>query len=229
MKYVVNILFLFLLLTGGAAGQRDSVQMVQYTPDFEFEDGIYLNFQMVKNNRPLAKSRILTSVPYDERDFYDRVLEEDFVFFYDELGMKRKVPTKDIWGYARNGALFIGVNKSYYRVTIVGSICHFVADITTQSTRYYDPYYYYNPYSTYYRYGGVPTTTTSTELRQFVLDFETGKVLEYDHESVAALLMKDPELYDEFSQLRKKKRRQLKFLYIRKFNERNPLYLPKRN
>jgi hypothetical protein len=39
--------------------------------------------------------------------------------------------------------------------------------------------------------------------------------------------MKDPELHDEFAQLSKKKRRQLKFMYLRKFNERNPLYIPK--
>ena len=34
------------------------------------------------------------------------------------------------------------------------------------------------------------------------------------------------KLHDEFAQLRRKKKRQLKFLYLRKFNDRNPLYLP---
>jgi hypothetical protein len=40
------------------------------------------------------------------------------------------------------------------------------------------------------------------------------------------LLMKDPELHDEYVQLSNKKKKQLKFLYLRKFNEENPLYIP---
>jgi hypothetical protein len=33
-------------------------------------------------------------------------------------------------------------------------------------------------------------------------------------------------LHDEFASLSKKKRKQMKFMYIRKFNEKNPLYFP---
>ena len=72
----------------------------------------------------------------------------------------------------------------------------------------------------------TPSSYSSTEMRQFIIDFETGKILEYTVESVEVLIMKDTELYDEFMSLRKKKKKQLKFLYIRKYNERNPLYLP---
>ena len=38
--------------------------------------------------------------------------------------------------------------------------------------------------------------------------------------------MRDPELHDEYIGLRKRKKKQLKFFYIRKFNEQNPLYFP---
>ena len=69
--------------------------------------------------------------------------------------------------------------------------------------------------------------STTSEMRQYLYDFDTGNVYEYDEEALEMLLMKDPELHDEFAQLSKKKRRQLKFLYLRKFNERNPLYIPK--
>jgi hypothetical protein len=59
------------------------------------------------------------------------------------------------------------------------------------------------------------------------MDFKTGKVYDYDVQALEVLLMQDPELHNEFSQLRKKKKRQQKFVYLRRFNERNPLYLPK--
>jgi hypothetical protein len=38
--------------------------------------------------------------------------------------------------------------------------------------------------------------------------------------------MKDPSVYDEYVQLSGKKKKELMFVYIRKFNEKNPLYLP---
>jgi hypothetical protein len=38
--------------------------------------------------------------------------------------------------------------------------------------------------------------------------------------------MKDSQLYEEFMKLPRKKRKDLMFVYIRKFNENNPLYIP---
>jgi hypothetical protein len=72
-----------------------------------------------------------------------------------------------------------------------------------------------------------PTTVSRNELIQYTIEFETGKVIEYDLKNVELLLMKDPELYDEFMQLSRKKKKQMMFLYLRKYNEKHPLYLPK--
>ena len=66
----------------------------------------------------------------------------------------------------------------------------------------------------------------NTELRQYLMDFESGEVMEYDIEGVEILLMKDPELHDEYVSLSRRKKGQLKFVYIRKYNEKHPLYLP---
>jgi hypothetical protein len=64
-------------------------------------------------------------------------------------------------------------------------------------------------------------------MRQFLLDFSTGKIFDYSIGGMEVLLMSDPELHDEFTQLKKKKKKQSLFLYLRKYNERNPLYFPK--
>jgi hypothetical protein len=66
----------------------------------------------------------------------------------------------------------------------------------------------------------------NTEIRQYLLDFSTGRVLDYTAESLEILLMQDSELHDEYTSLRKKKRKQQRFIYIRKFNEKHPLYFP---
>jgi hypothetical protein len=204
----------------------DTSNMIRYSPEFKFKEGIFLSHQQVRNNDPVPKSRIITSIDYSDRDFFTSVLDNRKLLFYDHYGMKQEVKSDDVWGFCRNGILYISLDDKYHRVTIVGNICHFVATITTYDNRYYDPYGY-NPYNYYGGYGGYQRNTQTNEMRQYIIDFEQGKLYDYDYSSLEILLMKDPELHDEYSQLRKKKKRQLKFLYLRKFNDRNPLYLPK--
>ncbi len=225
MKNFINIIS-FLIVSFQGLSQVDSSSLIKYTPDFKFADGIFTNFEQVKLNKPIPKSRILTDVGYDDPYFFDRVLENKKMYYYDNFGIKQEIPVKNIWGYSRNGVLYIGINDGFYRITIVGSICHFVANLTTYSTDYqsspYSPYYdYYN-----YPYGARPVNRTNNEMRQYILEFKTGRILDYDVSSVEVLLMNDPELHDEFTSLKKKKKKQLKFLYIRKYNERNPLFFP---
>ena len=43
------------------------------------------------------------------------------------------------------------------------------------------------------------------ELKQYLIDFESGKTLEFDVQNTELLLMKDTELYDEYIQLSRKK------------------------
>ncbi len=219
---------------------RRQPEMVKYTPDFRFNDGVFLNFDQVKLNKPIPKARILTSVDYNDREFFRKVFEPGKIYFYDNMGIRQEVDVDNIWGYSRNGVLYIRVQGNFNRITFVGSICHFVADVTTYYSRYnnspygfYDPYYnpysynnyYYNPYNPYYSPYG-PSNMSRTELKQYIIDFESGKILEFNIENTELLLMKDSKLYDEYVQLSRRKKKQLMFVYIRKFDEENPLYIP---
>jgi len=239
------ICLLALLFAANLAAQTDSASnMVRYTNEFKFREGFYLNFEQVKSNRPLPKSRVLTSIDYKSNTFFDQVIESQTLTYFDDFGNSQEVATRNLWGYCKNGILYINVHGSFNRVTIVGNICHFVANVTTYSNRYNSPYGYspygygyypygygyspygYSPYG-YSPYGYGSPNYRTTELKQFMIDFNSGNVMEYDAKNVAMLLMSDPELHDEFARLRTKKKQQLRFMYIRKFNERNPLYLPK--
>jgi hypothetical protein len=247
MKRVSRIFFLINLIISSltllSSYGQDKEGMVKYTPDFRFKDGIYLNFDQVKNNSPIPKAKLLTSVDYNDREFFKRIMEMEKIYFYDDLGIRQEVVKSNIWGYARNGVLYVQIQENFNRITFIGNICHFVADITSYDSRYYnspygnyyDPYYspygygnYYSPYSynsPYYSpYGqsGMPRT----EVKQYIIDFESGKVLEFDIDNTELLLMKDNQLYEEYVQLSHKKKNDLKFVYIRKFNENNPLYIP---
>jgi len=221
-------------------GQDTEREMVEFTPDFRFNDGIFLTFEQVRNNNPISKAKILTSADYNARDFFKQVFENDEIYFYDVMGIRQEVSKEDIWAYSRNGILYVQIQGGFNRITYVGNICHFVADIKTYDRRYYgspynyyDPYYYpysYNYYSPYYSPYYMPyrpTTVSRNELVQYMIEFETGKIIEYDIKNVELLLMKDPEIYDEFMQLSRRKKKQMMFFYLRKYNEKHPLYLPK--
>jgi hypothetical protein len=210
--------------------------MVKYTPEFRFNDGIYLNFDQVKLNSPIPKAKLLTSIDYNDREFFKKILEIDKIYFYDNMGVRQEIAKNTIWGYARNGVLYVQIQENFNRITFIGSICHFVADITTYDSRYYnspygyyDPYYspygyssYYNPYYSPYRQSNI----ARNEMKQYLIDFESGKVMEFNVENTELLLMKDSQLYEEYVQLSRKKKKELMFVYIRKFNEKNPLYIP---
>jgi hypothetical protein len=233
MKSQIFLGFLvFLFLFPGnfcVYAQQDSISdskpnLVKYSSDFKFKEGIYLKFDQVKNNDPIPKSKIISTVDYNNPQFFEAVSTESVISYYDQLGIRQEVAIKNIWGYCKNGSLYVRMSDSFNKINILGSICHFVANITIVNSRYSDPYYY-NPYY-YNRYYGPTPTYSSSEIRQFIMDFETGKIYDYEIDNLEVLLMRDPELHDEYAAFSKKKKQQMKFLYIRKFNDRNPLLIP---
>jgi hypothetical protein len=242
MKILFQILVCFFLISSISFSlniAQDQDGRVKYSPDFKFNDGIYINFEQVKTNNPIPKAKLLTSADYNDREFFNKVFESGKIYFYDEMGVRQEMEKSKIWGFARNGVLYVQIQDNFNRITFVGNICHFVADITTYDTRYnnYSPYGYYDPYyspygyGSYYPYGSYYSpysqqNMTRNELKQYIFDFETGKILEFNVANVKLLLMKDPLVYDEYVQLSGKKKKELMFVYIRKFNENNPLYLP---
>ncbi len=225
MRTIVTYLII-LLHSLNVFAQDTPEGMVRYSPDFEFQEGIYANFNMVKQNIPIPKSRLVTDIGMHDREFYKKLTESKRIIFYDENGVQQELKSSNIWGYGRNGVLYVNLGNGFHRISFVGSICHFVATITTYNQGYYDPYYSSSYSNRYYR--SPSNNTASTELRQYLIDFDTGKMYDFEVSSVEIILMKDPVLYDEYASLKRKKKKQFKFVYIRKYNESHPLYFPTR-
>lgn len=231
---VTLLIALLCLVSLNLIGQTDSVKMVRYTPEFRFSDGIFLNFNMVKNNKAIPASRIQSNNDPFDMNFFKLLVEGKSIIYFDEFGSQKEVKTENIWGFAQDGKLYINYNGEFNRIPIVGRIGHFIADITVYET-YRDPYYsdsyYNNYYNNYYNsYYGRPynRTSRSKEMRQYLVNFETGEVMDYGRSEVKLILMEDPDLYNEFVSLRKRKQQDLMFFFIRRFNEKFPLLLPAR-
>lgn len=231
MRITLIISLFFALVTSPLNAQTDSTALVKYSPEYRFQDGIFLNFNQVKNNKAIPASRIRSNTDPFDMNFFKNLVDGDLIIYFDEFGTQSEIKTSQIWGFSQDGKLYINYNGEFNRIPIVGSIGHFIADVTVYEN-VYDPYYrdYYDSY--YYRNSfynrSYPRTTRSKEMRQYLVNFQTGEVSTYSLDQVKNVLMEDPVLYDEFVSLRKRKQKDLMFFFIRRFNEKYPLYLPAR-
>ena len=221
-KYIIIFLLFFFTVSGYSQTESTPDGHVQYTNSFKFKDGIYLNFVQVKLNKPVQKSQIVTSIDYNSFDFYDKLFDSDQISMYDNLGIKKDLKINKIWGFSDKGVLYINLNDEFNRIPVLGSISHFIANKTFTE---YD-YYRYNPYYRDSYYYNTDPYSTKTVLMQYILDFESGKLYDFNYKSVELLISNDVELYEEFVKLSKRKKKKLKFLYIRKFNKKHPIYFP---
>ena len=216
---IINFFTLF-LITCSIFAQKDTLnkKFVKYTKKYEFQEGIYLNFEQFQFNEAIPKSRIVTDLDYNSYDFFENLFADEIIFIYDNLGVKKEIFIYNLWGFCHKGEIYIKHEDSFNKVQIIGNICHFIANKTVYNYDYYrHNSYYYDPHS---------VTNSSQEIKQYLIYLETGEVFEYYYKNLEIILMNDPILYDEYHNLSRRKRKKLKFVYIRKFNQNNPLYLP---
>ncbi len=249
-KLPAFLIMLIVIITGSShllLYSQTPEGMVKYTSEFRFADGIFPDFDAAKNNRPIPKAKIVTTLDYSSKDFFTKLMEDEEIYYYDTAGVKKDVKKSDIWGYADNGILHMQIMDSFNPFTFMGKICHIIVEITYNDSIYYDPvsrryiypyspysdygdpYTYIDPYSRRYydrRYMPQDIEDPSSELDQYLIDFETGDIWEYDVEGVKSLIKDDTELYNEFRKLRFRMKKRMMFSYIRRYNERNPLYIP---
>lgn len=218
-KNLFIVTFIFVLLFNSNLWAQANNDSILYTIDFKFNDGIFLNIEQVKENQAISFKNIISKDNYKSNQFLDHLLSENkFTLFYE--GQKTEIQTKNLWGFSRNGILYYQLNQKFHRITSIGSISFFVANIEVEHSRYDDPFSS--------RYSTMPTQSyKTTELHKFLFDINNGTLFAFSAQNVADLISSDFELHQEFTSLRKRKRNKMAFIYIRRFNEKHPLYFPK--
>lgn len=206
---VLVILIFTLVLIRVVAAQGDSVPYVQ---GFNFNPGIYLTFEQFKTNSPVPKSAIVFEGDTTRPDYIKLALSKDNVQWKDTSGKIRTTRTSSLWGYSENKAVYVRWNYAFNRIVVIGKICHFTA---------YQTNYMYTGPGTYpsQQYG-----TPVESLQQYILDTETGGILDFNITNVEYILKRDPVLHAEFMQLKKKQKKEQLFIYVRRYNEKHPLF-----
>ncbi|MDD2637111.1 MAG: hypothetical protein PHW82_16600 [Bacteroidales bacterium] len=214
--FTTTILILISFL--GAIAQKDSTNLVKYDFSFTFKDGIYPNFNSFKNNDPIPPESIIS--PDYSDDFYNKLDTAQSIIYYGKFGSSISIPVRSIWGYSKNGKPYILWADKFNLIPYVGQITHFVSTVTVYYSSYQDPFYnsyHYNSYSRGYQ---------SEELRQFIIDMQTGKIIDYNLKNIETILKRDIDIYNDFMKLRKRKRNKQMFYFIKLYNEKNHLFIP---
>ncbi len=191
-----------------AFSQADSIA---YSRDFEFKEGIYLTVNQFKSNSPILRKSVVSAVGKNELDFFFQVTELNEITYRDIAGTEQQIKTTDVWGFCQNRSVYINLNNHFNKLIVIGSLGHFTAPVKT-SVAYHDPM---NGYS-----------NTVEELRQFTLDLKNNKVYEFNSKNMEMLLKSDNDLYTQFMGLKKRDKANSIFIYLRKYNEKYPFYLP---
>lgn len=192
-------------------------QLVAYSKNFEFKEGIYIDFRDFLENKPVPKSKIVSDMNHDDFDFMHQLTSQKSIDYIDASGIRQTVETNKLFGYSKNNGVYIYHSNDFYRISLIGTLCHYTATVIV-----------YSPgMGMGFGYGGMGTTSTVTqELRQYVFDTRVGRVVDFTVDNIEHILESDPELYKEFMTLKKRKKRNSIFLYLRKYNQLHPLYFP---
>lgn len=188
--------------------------------DMEFRDGLYFSFKDFRNNDPLVPESIYAENISRNDNFLKEVTSREEVVFQNYQNQRESVSLDEIWGYANNNNIYLNIQNGFHRLLSVGRLSHFVAQITvyTISPGNMSPYYGFGQNATL----RVP----STELKQFILDYDSGKIFEFSIENLEEILKREPELFLEFQKLNRRKKKEQLMYFLRKYNERNPVVFP---
>ena len=220
-KYIFCIIYLYLCSIIPVSAQQKSIE---YDKDFTFKDGVYFSFFDFTNNHPIPASRIIYKSNKDDRDYLKFALNKSSFQYIDSTGREQEAKTNDLWGYCSNGTVYINHGTDFNRMVVIGSLCHFVATIAVKTSS--DPFGYGYGYGYGMGMGMSPYPRYIYTTQQFMLDFGSGKIIDFNAENMEVFLQHDEVLHKEFSALKKRQKRDSVFLYLRKYNEKHPIYFP---
>jgi hypothetical protein len=199
------------LLSLGASGQADSVIC---PTGLQIEDAVYLTYGDFRYNRGIKKEMVVSTLDKSQLDFMNKALSNE-IFYYLSDGGQKNARSEEVFGFVQNNTLYLNYNGRFYRVPVFGAISYFVASVVVSNT-FYDP-----------RFGYPAGSVNTTELREFVMNFYHGRIEDLTMQKAEELLSRDEALYAEFRKLRRRKQKEDLYRFIRRYNERHPVYFLK--
>lgn len=200
-----------LFAISSAKAQTDSVV---YTSTFPLKDGIYLTYEQFRTNTPVPRSKIVGVGDTNAIDFIKTQMTSRTLRYKDTGSVVVEMNPLRAWGFCENRAVYVSCNNDFSRIMLMGNIAQFTAYVTTYMTT--------GPAGM----GGPAMGTPVQTLQQYFLDTKTGRIYDANVNNVQYLIQGDPVLLAAFNALKKRKRKEMMFYYVRLYNEKHPLKFP---
>lgn len=208
MKIIsTNVFLLLMICTGNLFSQVDSIK---YTSDFKFREGIYRSFEEFKRNEPSIEEKAIVNENSEIQFLVGNFTKAEKIYYYDSKGNYQRLKRNELWGFCSKGNIYVNLKNNYQRLIKIGSIIHFTE---SHGTLYYN------------RRAPISKINRPNRDIQYMIDFQTGVFLSYNLKNFLSLLIRDKDLYFEFTSIKRnsKKEKQM-FIYLNRFNDRNPVY-----
>lgn len=221
MKNILLICFILSYLFSQGQG------IESHTIPIKVKDGIYISQKDFSNQNPILKEQIISTEFTLHEDFYFKVLNAKKLYYFAENSMKESAFTKDIWAYVNQGNFYINYNGDFHRLSYIGNISPLISTEETNTSAYDYPYRFNSgpgfgindPTLSMY----IPAEKVSIQTIQMVFDFESNSFYKFTFRNVEQLINNDSLLHEKYNSLNRRKKRKLKYYYIRVYNENNPI------
>lgn len=219
---IMGSCFLCCALVSGIA-QKDTTVMLD--KDFRFLDGVYMNFEDFRNNKP--------TYLWEELDAQVVTSPSTFIAQADYIRTKGgdTLDTSSLWGISLNGlpyrclesgAVPTAAAMVFVGLKVRGKLCYYAYE--TKEEHWVD-IAAYNPLTGRpFRKGKVSKEVKV--VREYLLHFEDGQIRAFDKVGLLDFIKDDEQLWNTVNQLSTAEVEQKLYKCLLIYDDRNPVYLP---
>jgi hypothetical protein len=185
-------------------------------PGFRFKPGIYLSIEDWKHNQPIPKEAIISKYDPNDPYFFIQVLNKKWVKYRDTEGYEQEVESAKIFGYSIDNFVY---TKYHTKISIIGAICHYSNIIHQIADPNLTGLAFVALDGLLAQQSGI---RKKERFRQFIIDFETGKIYRFTERYFKKLIDTDVQLYNEYKSFPGRKKDKM-YIFLKKYNERHPI------
>lgn len=182
---------------------------------------MYLDYEDFRRNRPIPIIRIVSKEKTSDDEFLKKTIKDnEKIHFFDELGLEQSVHRLSIWGFSQNNKLYVQHNGIFNTVPKLKRLSHFISYVVLTNSGFV-------PYGAYYSdYYPAVNARERSEMKHYFVDLSDGRIYEMSPPHLIKAFATDKALQEQYAQLDEDEEKDRMFEFLKRYNERNPLYLP---
>jgi hypothetical protein len=225
LSKVASKSFLIVTLVYFIINQSNLIAQSNDQPAIKFKDGVYLDFEQVLNNSPIPVSNLSISKNYYDIGSTIGAILDNKLDSIDKVGNRGKVNCYRIFGFALNERLIVCHRGLPLGGDILGRISLlsvyinkvFRGSVPTGGVSKNDPSYGSASWNFEHDYFNGP------HHEKDLLDFNKGKIIKFTYRKLLAIFKEDPEIYNEYINLKRSDRQERTMEFVQKFNLKHPI------